>query len=174
MILSVNELRSYIDCRDKTDEQLKLRLSAIEKAVRKETNNNFQNRKMRFNAPTDDKVIQSVNPYFAIGDTIQITQSINEGLYVITAIENGTITLDKTIYPAESNLITKVEYDDDIKQGVVDLMRWEMSMRDKAGIASETISRHSVTYFSQDGENTLAGYPKALLGFLEPYYKARF
>jgi hypothetical protein len=41
-------------------------------------------------------------------------------------------------------------------------------------VASETISRHSVTYVDQTGDNTIMGYPVALMGFLKPYRKARF
>lgn len=174
MILSVTELKSYVDVKTMTDSQIEAKLRGLEKAIRGETNNNFQNRKKRFSAPSDDQSILGTNPYFAVGDTIEISQSINEGLYVIISIENGIMTLDKTIYEADSNLITKIEYDDDIKMGIVDIMKWEDNMRDKMGIASETISRHSVSYFSQDASNTLIGYPKALLGFLEPYYRARF
>lgn len=174
MILSVTELKSYVDVKSMTDEQIEAKLRGLEKSIRNETNNNFQNRKKRFTAPSDDKSILSTNPFFAVGDTIQISQSINDGLYVITAIENNIMQLDLPIYPAESNLITKVEYGDDIKQGVIDIMKWEDKMRDKMGVASETISRHSVSYFSQDASNTLMGYPKAVLGFLEPYYRARF
>lgn len=174
MILSVDELKSFVDCENMTDELIKARLNGIEIAIRRETNNNFQNRDFRFNAPTNNKAVLCNNPYFASGDTIHITQSINEGLYVITSVEDGAMILDKPVYEAASNLVTKVEYGDDIKMGVVNLMKWENSMRDKVGISSETISRHSVTYFSQDASNTLMGYPKSLLGFLEPYYKARF
>lgn len=174
MILSVEELKSFVDCGNMTDMQIKMKLNGIESAIRNETNNNFQNRSFRFNAPTNNEAVLFNSPYFSVGDTIQITQSINKGLYVITSVDNGAMTLDKPVYPASSNLVTKVEYDDDIKMGVVNLMKWEISMRDKVGIASETISRHSVSYFSQDASNALIGYPKALIGFLEPYYKARF
>jgi len=72
------------------------------------------------------------------------------------------------------NLITKVEYPVDIVQGVINLMKWEVENREKVGIKSETLSRHSVTYFDQDANNTVMGYPVALLGFLQPYMKARF
>lgn len=44
----------------------------------------------------------------------------------------------------------------------------------KVGVASETISRHAVTYFDLTGENAVMGFPKALMGFLTPYIKARF
>ena len=58
--------------------------------------------------------------------------------------------------------------------GVVNMMKWELNNREKVGISSETISRHSVSYFDMSGDNSIAGFPKALLGFLKPYMKARF
>lgn len=67
-----------------------------------------------------------------------------------------------------------VVYPADIKMGIVNMLKWDMENRDKAGIASETISRHSVTYVDQTSENTLIGYPVSLVGFLKPYRKARF
>ena len=76
--------------------------------------------------------------------------------------------------PVSKNLVTKVEYPSVIKKGVIDLMKWELNNRDKVGIQQETISRHSVTYFNMDGNNSVMGYPKSLLGFLKPYMKARF
>ena len=66
------------------------------------------------------------------------------------------------------------EYPADVKMGVVNLMKWELNNREKVGVSSETISRHSVTYFNQDGDNSVMGYPKSLLGFLRPYMRARF
>lgn len=66
------------------------------------------------------------------------------------------------------------QYPMDIKMGAVNMIKWELNNRDKVGVASETISRHSVTYFDMNGENSTMGYPKALLGFLKPYKRARF
>ena len=54
------------------------------------------------------------------------------------------------------------------------MMKWELENRDKVGVASETISRHSVTYFDMNGDNSIVGYPKAVIGFLKPFMKARF
>ena len=68
----------------------------------------------------------------------------------------------------------EINYPADVKMGVVNLMKWELNSRDKVGIASESISRHSVTYFDMSGDNSTMGYPKALTGFLRPYMKARF
>lgn len=67
-----------------------------------------------------------------------------------------------------------ISYPADVKMGVVNLVKWEQNNRDKVGVASETISRHSVTYFNMDDQNAAMGYPASLLGFLEPYMKARF
>lgn len=66
------------------------------------------------------------------------------------------------------------EYPMDVKMGVVNLLKWEMTNREKVGVASETISRHSVTYVDQTAANTLMGYPAVLMGFLKPYKRARF
>lgn len=67
-----------------------------------------------------------------------------------------------------------IVYPADIKMGVIHLLKWDLGMREKTGIASETISRHSVSFQSYDGTNTLLGYPASLMGFLKPYKKARF
>lgn len=67
----------------------------------------------------------------------------------------------------------EIVYPDDIKLGVVRLIEYDGQMRSKAGIQSETISRHSVTYADQT-TNTISGYPAHLMGFLKPYMKARF
>lgn len=72
------------------------------------------------------------------------------------------------------HLTPEGEYPMDIKMGVANLMKWEADNRDKVGVATETISRHSVTYFNMDGDNSIMGYPKALMGFLKPYKRARF
>lgn len=66
------------------------------------------------------------------------------------------------------------EYPMDVKMGVVNLLKWDLNMRDKVGVASESISRHSVTYVDQTGTNTVNGFPVSLMGFLKPYKKARF
>jgi hypothetical protein len=93
---------------------------------------------------------------------------------VITEIGPDTTTVDKDLWSVDHNLVTKVQYPYDIKMGIINLMKWEKNNRDKVGVKSETISRHSVTYFDQDASNQVMGYPVSLLGFLELYKKARF
>lgn len=74
----------------------------------------------------------------------------------------------------QRHLTDNGEYPMDVKMGAVNLLKWELNNRDKVGVASESISRHSVTYFDMAGDNSIMGYPKALMGFLKPYMKARF
>ena len=65
------------------------------------------------------------------------------------------------------------QYPMDVKMGVVNMLKWDLENRDKVGIQSETVSRHSVTYFAQDANNQVMGYPVSLLGCLKSYRKAR-
>ena len=72
------------------------------------------------------------------------------------------------------HLTASGEYPMDIKMGVVNLMKWDLERRDKIGVASESISRHSVTYFDMTKDNSIMDFPSALMGFLKPYKRARF
>ena len=118
-----------------------------------------------------------MNPpdHLKVGDTIQISDSLlNNGVYTVKEIFDSGIIADSYLIDCQKNLITKVEYPPDVIMGVVNMLKWDLQNRDKVGIQSETISRHSVTYFNMDSENSIMGYPKSLLGFLKPYIKARF
>ena len=180
MILTIEELRTYITT-DISDELLSLKLSAIESLIRRCTNNNFQNRAVRCQSSIEGGVSASPSPYFRVGDTVQISENpLNEGLYVIGyGMRLSPIPLD-----SEENLITKVVYPDDIKMGVVDMLRWKLRNEernsgdvDKQTVQSETISRHSVTYAADNTESDIderLGYPRKLTAFLRPYVKARF
>lgn len=167
MIISVDELKQYITT-DKTDQVLEAMLQALELMIRAYTNNNFQNRNKRFYSDIENGVLLSFSyPWLSEGDTIQISESkLNDGLYVLSG--NLGLLDEKKV------LVTKIEYPADVKMGVVNLAKWELENREKVGIQSESISRHSVTYFNMDGDNSTMGYPKSLLGFLRPYMKARF
>ena len=92
----------------------------------------------------------------------------------MTEANEHDFVVDKPVNNEARVLCTKVEYPADIKMGVINLMKWDKENRSKVGVQSETISRHSVTYFNMDGDNSSLGYPKSLTGFLKPYMKARF
>ena len=130
---------------------------------------------MRLTAPVIDGKIQGHCPYFKVGDTVQISQSkVNDGLFEITEISEAELKVSGDLYDTPCNTLTKIIYPADIRKGVIDLMIWEKKNRAKVGVKSETLSRHSVTYYEQDAENQVMGYPVSLLGFLKPYVKPRF
>ena len=174
MIIALDIYKQLVPNDQQNDQVLEMKLQALELMVRKYTNNNFQNRNVRFECASNIQILDIQTPFLKVGDTVQISQSLyNDGLYVVNDTSNG-ITLDNPLFDEGKMLVTKIEYPSDVVMGVVELMKWEMNNRSKVGIASETISRHSVTYFNMDGDNSIMGYPKSLMGFLRPYIKARF
>lgn len=167
----VMTLPEFVGQNEKTIEQ---KLNAAELMIRAYTHNNFQNRFVRFMADSLGNRLLVSSDYINVGDTVQITQSmVNDGLYTVVDVADDCIRLDKKLYKSR-NLVTKVEYPADVRVGVLNLVKWEIQNRNKAGIKSETLSRYSVTYFDMDANNQVMGYPVALLGFLKPYMKARF
>ena len=174
MIISIDKLRKLISTTEH-DLTLEFKLQALETLIREYTNNNFQNTHVRAKTALKTAGITATVEGLKTGDTIQISQSCyNNGLYTIVELEPGLIKLDKELTEEPQALITKVEYPADVVHGTVNLLKWELSNRDKVGIQSESISRHSVNYFNMDGDNSVMGYPKSLMGFLTPYKKARF
>lgn len=173
MIISVNELKRNPKFVEYDGEVLEMELKAIEKAIRRHTNNNFQDRSVRIECSSSGGALQGASPYLKVGDTVEISRSHNEGLYVITAID-GTIALDKPLFDEPYNMVTRVRYDEDIMAGALRMLEWKLKQSGKVGVQSESVSRHSVTYFNMDGDNSAMGYPKSLLGFLKPYKCVRF
>lgn len=173
MIITVDQLRT-IDAY-KTEQLIVCieKIKSVESIVRAYTHNNFQNRRIRFTSKSDGRLLLSLCPYLKPGDTVQISGSVNGGIYTVVDTERG-IQVDEELYPVDKNLVTKVEYPIDIQSGVLDLIRWETTNKKKVGVKSETISRHSVTYYDQDANNTVMGYPVSLMAFCEPYMKARY
>lgn len=177
MIMTVAELRQFVTT-EETDQALEARLQALELLIRGYTNNNFQKRPFRAVAVAVADGNQLLCPTaapFKAGDTLQITESdLNAGLVTVKTVEGQTVTVSEDLYDESGVVITKVVYPADVKQGVARMLQWQLDNGDKVGVQSETISRHSVTYFNMDGDNSSMGFPKSLLGFLKPYKKARF
>lgn len=173
MIMTVEELKQRITT-NKPDEVLKEMLDGIEMFIRNYTNNNFQHRGFRTVGTIEDGKLYLDAAMFKVGDTIQISEShFNDGLYVVSEIEGDVITLPGALDETDV-LVTKVVYPPDVKTGVVNMLKWDMEYRPKVGVQSETISRHTVMYFNMANECAAEGYPKAVLGFLKQYRKARF
>lgn len=176
MIVSVETLTSMSEFADIDEAVLKRKLLAVESLIRSYTNNNFQNRHIRFEGYSEgSQVFGTPTTYFKTDDTVQITKSdVNDGLYVLTAVDDESVTVDGELFTMPLNRVTKVEYPAVIQEGVINLLLWEVENRQNVGVKQETLSRHSVTYYDQDSSNTVMGYPVALLGFLRPFMKARF
>ena len=178
MILTVSELKQYITT-DETDQVLEAKLQALELLIRAYTNNNFQIRAFRAVAVAvaqGNKLLFNSPVPFKVGDTLQITESdfMQDELVTVAAVEDSSITVSGELSDESGVVVTKVKYPMDVKMGIVNLMKWELDNREKVGVASESISRHTVEYVDQTGDNTVMGYPVALMGFLKPYRKARF
>ena len=176
MIISVEEAKTLIDFKEWTDAKIERKLKAIEKTIRAYTNNNFQKRTYRSTADIVGGlfVCETLIP-FKVGDTVQISESeYNSGLYTITAVTDATFSTTETVTDEKDVLVTKVEYPEDVVDCALNLLEWEINNRQKVGVQSETLSRHSVTYFAMDANNQSMGYPISLLGALKPYRKVRF
>ena len=58
----------------------------------------------------------------------------------------------------------------DVQMGIVRMAAWQCGAGQKLGIASETLSRHAVSYV-QDSD-TAGGYPRQIMSFCKPYRRA--
>lgn len=177
MIMTVAELRQFVTTGEE-DQALEARLQALELLIRAYTNNNFQQRGFRIEADIRGGVFMSESLIpFAVGDTVMISQSDLQSDCLCTVKKitgDTTFTVNESCADDDCILVTKVVYPADVKLGVANMLKWQLDNGNKVGVASETISRHSVTYFDMTGDNSAAGFPKALTGFLRPYMKARF
>jgi hypothetical protein len=177
LIISVPELRQYIST-DVEDQALEARLQALELLIRGNTNNNFQ---VKGTGRIADVVggfftVEALNPY-KVGDTIHVSGSDkNDGLYTIKEADDNSFRVNEPTRDEIDIFVTLVDYPADVKMGVIELLKYDLENRKKvsAGIQSETISRHSVTYKVPDKSDTVKGYPQHLMGFLERHMKARF
>ena len=176
MIISVEDAKSLIDFGDWTDAKIEMKLKSIEQTIRAYTNNNFQDRGRRVRACVRAGVFTSeaLIP-FSPGDTVQISESLyNSGLFTVADVPDSLAftVLEKTD-DDDDVLVTKIAYPADVIDCCVNLLEWERQNRAKVGVQSETLSRHSVTYFNQDASNQVMGYPVSLLGCLKAYRKVR-
>lgn len=175
MIVSVQDALDYIQQQDIPESVIKRKIAAIENLIRSETNNNFQRKELRlYAASSGGKLVCTMPFWLQTGDNIEINESVNAGLYTVAEGGDGKIGLDRQLYDVSQNMVTKVVYPEDVKEGVLNLLQWEFNMRSKTGIKSESLSRHSVTYYDMDTENSADGYPVSLIGFLEPYRQMRW
>lgn len=106
-----------------------------------------------------------------IPDISDSDQSIKFRLEGIEQAIKGETNNDFSRYRDSSG---EIQWPADIKMGVVEIMRYADAVKGREGIASETISRHSVSYGTPTAAESVAGFPAHLMGFLDPYRRARF
>lgn len=175
MIISVEKIKELVTFNGWSDEKIRMKLLAVEQTIRAYTNNNFQDRGFRVRADIAAGVFMSESLIpFSVGDTVQIGETrFNSGLFTVSEVNDVTFMVDGETRDEDDVLVTRVKYPADVVECAVNLMEWELNNRGKVGIQSETLSRHSVTYFNMDGANNVMGYPASLLGCLKPYRKVR-
>lgn len=180
MLITVDELKNIYSDKDFskfTDDRLKRKLSAIENLIREHTHNAFINRNTITKCYSENGMVHGDFQYLNIDDTVLLYNSgVNDGLYVVIGkYDDNTIELDNTIHDFQDMKLAKVEYPLDIIEGCVELLDYDLnySSNQRSGIASESISRHSVSYVQLNNGNSLNGYPVHLLGFLKKYTKWR-
>ena len=149
-------------------------IEAVESCIRSYTNNTFSNREVRAVYLCNGYTMQLAKGtnFFDINDTVCITKGINKGVYTVTAVEGEKVTVNKKMIE-EINIVSRVDYPHDVVIGAVNMLDWQIFKREKIGLASESISRHSVSYINYDSNNTISGFPSSIMGFLAPYKKAR-
>jgi hypothetical protein len=176
MIITISKLRVQTDCGELTDDIIQSRLDAIEQVIRKYTNNNFQNRNVRFVSSSSGDKLMGTSLFIRKGDTIQISQSmVNDGLYVVKEVTEDSLTVDRELFDFPSNMVTKIEYPQDVIQCALDLFEWKKNFGAKIGIKSEseTLSRHSESVTYEDSATLFMGYPVGILKGLSLHKKAR-
>lgn len=174
MIVSLEKIRWQVET-DLPDTVIKDKLKALEQMVRQYTNNHFQVRARRAKGSIIDGKLHIMHPIFSTKDTVEISESLyNNGVYIALNVVGESVELDQDLLDEPHVLATLVRYPADVQQGVINLLKWDLEYRDKVGISSETLSRHSVTYFDMNGGNSEMGFPDSLMGFLKGYRKARF
>ena len=176
MIISVEKAREFVEFPEAwTDEKIELKLKSIEQTIGKYTNNNFQDKDYRSTADIIGGffVVEALNP-FVVGDAVMISYGKNKGVFTVSEADDTNFSVEEDVVDDSNLIVTKVVYPADIVDCCVSLLEWEIKYRDKVGIQSETLSRHSVTYVQQTDVNTVNGYPVSLMNGLNLYKKARF
>lgn len=156
-------------------------LDGLEQSIRQLTNNKFLNKTISYRGLDVNGAVVSLNKtvnYLREGDTVQVSYTgVNDGLYVVKAVDNESVTLDTDKLfngTYTSGTMTKVDYPADVLNGALGLIKYDMDMADKTGVKSETIGRMSTTYYDVNASENVNGYPSALMDFIKKYRKIKW
>lgn len=150
-------------------------LEAVERKIRKIANNGFHVRSARVKAASEGGALAGASPLWRVGDTVEVVApDYNAGLYVVESIAgDGRAVLDRGLLDAPLNRAVLVRYPPDVVKGAIGMLEYDRRMAGKTGVASESLSRRSVTYDKPSGEGARDGYPTEVTAFLRPYKRAR-
>lgn len=153
----------------------------LETMVRVSTNNNFQNIRFRCSglvlSDNEIRVSKGRLDIFKVGDTVEVNNTnYNDGLYTVSEVADDVLKINGQFITEVSTqaILTKISYPADVLAGVKKLIQYDSKMSGKIGVKSESISRHSVTYYDVTAAESQEGYPATLLGFLKKYKKLRW
>jgi hypothetical protein len=94
MILAVDEVMKLPEFAVQNEKVIEEKLNAAELMIRAYTNNNFQNRFVRFTADSLGNRLLGTSDFLKVNDTVQISQSmVNDGLYTIRREKQGVYHL---------------------------------------------------------------------------------
>ncbi len=173
MLISITDLRKIIET-DESDYALAVRLDAIEGRIRAYTNNHFLVTGTTVPITIRDGRILCAHGHFSVGDTAEICHTAaSDGIYTIIRREEGAYYASERLLDSDEGSMTLVRYPKDVVYGAIRMLQYDLDMDGREGVASETVSRHSVTYREPTGSNSVIGYPLKLSSFLKPYRRAR-
>ena len=169
MLIDIATLRKLIDT-DEDDFKLNFRVNAVERSIRAYTHNNFLLGKTVQGMSIDGSILTVVDAIFKVGDTVQLFHTgYQDGIYTVTDdLGNGHYKLNSELQNC-SGTVGLVRYPDDVVAGAVAMIQYDIESAGREGVASESISRHSVSYVNLGSGNSIAGYPTHVTAFLKPY-----
>lgn len=173
--MTVSRLRQYINT-DASDSVLLDHLAAAESLIRAHTHNRFQRRDYSSDAYVEGGALVVTQNYFAVGDTLEVYDAPSgNGLVVVTGANGNRLTVDRQIYDCPRCKVVLIYYPADVLQGAAKMIHYSLKTDAKAGVKSETISRHHIEYIDpNENAQSSAGVPASMLSFLRPYMCARF
>lgn len=172
MLIKVEEVKEMDRFKKYSEDDITRKLKKIEYAIRSYTHNQFLSKTIRFYSKIEDNKILLDTELIRAEDTILIRDFANYDIFVVKKIDNGKIEVGEDIYNSNESFIAKVVYPFDIIEGALDVLEWDLKMRNKVGIKQESISRHSVTYFDNDSSNTVNRLSSCIIWFFNTIYKS--
>lgn len=118
MIVSLDIVKQEEKLKGISEEKLKRKLKALEKSIRKYTNNKFLDTRIRFNGSIQGgKLISEIGTYLKPSDNIELTHCLSDGPYTVNEVDGKIITIDdNNLIDCRHLVVTKIAYPEDIQE----------------------------------------------------------